>query len=184
MNEYSIKNFKGLIVLIDFEKAFGSLSWEFLQKSLELFNFGEKTMKWLSSLQKNSTSKVLQNGHLSKKIYFGRDAEEGNPISPYLFVLSAEFLAEAIRTSNIIEVNGRQINEEISTDYVEMALQNIRKLPIWVSSLQKNSTSKVCQNGYLSKKIYFEMTPSHPICSSYLLNFLPKPSGPIKILKG
>ena len=65
-------------------------------------------MKWVSSLQKNSTSKVLQNGHLSKKIYFGRDAEEGNPISPYLFVLSAEFLAEAIRTNNNIEVNGRQ----------------------------------------------------------------------------
>ena len=77
INEYSIKKCKGLIVLIDFEKAFDSLSWEFLQKSLELLNFGEKSMKWVSSLQKNSTSKVHQNGYLSKEIYFGRGCRGG-----------------------------------------------------------------------------------------------------------
>ena len=32
---------KGLLVLIDFEKAFDSISWQFMNTCLVLFNFGE-----------------------------------------------------------------------------------------------------------------------------------------------
>ena len=32
----------GLILLIDFEKAFDSVSWKFIDKSLHFFNFGPK----------------------------------------------------------------------------------------------------------------------------------------------
>ena len=34
------KNLPGLLLFIDFEKAFDSLEWHFLEKCLELFNFG------------------------------------------------------------------------------------------------------------------------------------------------
>lgn len=30
----------GLLMLIDFEKAFDSISWNFIYKALEFFNFG------------------------------------------------------------------------------------------------------------------------------------------------
>ena len=54
-------------MLLDFEKAFDSLSWEYIQKSLKLFNCSDKIISWVKSLQLNSSSKILQNGHLSKK---------------------------------------------------------------------------------------------------------------------
>ena len=122
MNEYSIKNFKGLIVLIDFEKAFGSLSWEFLQKSLELFNLGEKTMKWVSSLQK-----FFKTGISLKRYILGgmqRRATSSHPIClSYLLNVWP-------KPSGPIIILADELSEEISTDYIELALQNIRKLPI------------------------------------------------------
>ena len=49
-------------MLIDFEKAFDSLSWKFITKTLEIFNFGPKTIEWVKSLQLNSFSFI----HLTK----------------------------------------------------------------------------------------------------------------------
>ena len=53
------------MILVDFEKAFDAISWEYISKTLEIFNFGQKTISIIKSLQKDSKSKILQNGHLS-----------------------------------------------------------------------------------------------------------------------
>ena len=37
----------GIMLMIDFEKAFDSIEWKFLYESLEKFNFGEKFIKWI-----------------------------------------------------------------------------------------------------------------------------------------
>ena len=57
----------------------------------------KKTISIIKSLQANSKSKVLQNGHLSDQIVLGRGCRQGDPISPYLFVLAVELLGEALR---------------------------------------------------------------------------------------
>ena len=37
------QNIPGLLLLIDFEKAFDSVSWSFINKVLKFFNFGPST---------------------------------------------------------------------------------------------------------------------------------------------
>jgi hypothetical protein len=37
----------GLLLLIDFEKAFDSVSWEFLYSVLKFFNFGQSIIHWV-----------------------------------------------------------------------------------------------------------------------------------------
>lgn len=44
------------MVTIDFEKAFGSLSWNFLSKTLKKFSFGESFIKWVDILYTNISS--------------------------------------------------------------------------------------------------------------------------------
>ena len=60
------------MVLVDFEKAFDSISWEYISKILKAFNFNQKTIAVIKSLQINSKSKIVQNGHLSDFINLGR----------------------------------------------------------------------------------------------------------------
>ena len=86
INESIQKNIDGLIILIDFEKAFDSISWSFISKTLKFLNFGEDTIKWIESLQNGSQSTILQNGNLSDTLSLGRGCRQGDPVSPYLFV--------------------------------------------------------------------------------------------------
>ncbi|MCU7951730.1 MAG: reverse transcriptase family protein, partial [gamma proteobacterium symbiont of Bathyaustriella thionipta] len=98
----------GLLLLIDFEKAFDSLSWHFLYKALEHLNFGESIRKWVKVFYTNITSAVILSGHLSSFFNIERGCRQGDPLSPYLFVICAEFLATKIRKNK--KIKGIHIN--------------------------------------------------------------------------
>lgn len=98
----------GLLLLIDFEKAFDSLSWNFLYKALEHLNFGESIRKWVKVFYKNISSAVILSGHLSSFFNIERGCRQGDPLSPYLFVICAEFLATKIRKND--NIKGISIN--------------------------------------------------------------------------
>ena len=45
---YSLeKRLPGLILFIDFEKAFDTIEWKFIWKALEKYNFGNQLIKWI-----------------------------------------------------------------------------------------------------------------------------------------
>ena len=58
-------NIPGLLLLVDFEKAFDSVAWSFIEKALDIFNFKVSRKKMIKTLYNNSQSCVLQNGFLS-----------------------------------------------------------------------------------------------------------------------
>ena len=59
------KKIPGLLMLIDFEKAFDSVSWNFLYSTLALFGFDEAFISWIKLFNNNITAFVLQCGVLS-----------------------------------------------------------------------------------------------------------------------
>ena len=98
------RNIPGLLLLIDFEKAFDTLSWSFIHKSLTFFfNFGPSINHWISTLYENSSLQVNQGGNYSDRINVECGCKQGDPISPYIFILSAEILALLLKKNKKIK---------------------------------------------------------------------------------
>lgn len=70
MNYTELNDIPGLLLLIDFEKAFDSVSHNFIFKVLDLLNFGESYTKLISFFYKNAQSTVLLlvNGHMTPSL--------------------------------------------------------------------------------------------------------------------
>ena len=62
--------FQGLILSIDFEKAFDTVSWKFIDKTLRYYNFGPSIVRWISLFQRGAESCILQNVFISDFFLF------------------------------------------------------------------------------------------------------------------
>ena len=65
------QNVPGLLMLIDFEKAFDSMLWYFLYKTLKFYGFSDNFTKWTKLFNNDTEAFVLQCGYLSKAINIG-----------------------------------------------------------------------------------------------------------------
>jgi len=93
------QNIEAMIVSIDFQKAFDSMEWEFVYKAMEYYGFPAKFIEWIRIMYIDINSCVTNNGHISEVFQPSRGVRQGCPLSPYLFVIGAEILAEYIRRS-------------------------------------------------------------------------------------
>ena len=98
-----MRNYQGIMTVIDFEKAFDSLNWNFLHKSLEFFGFGESFLGWIKTFYNNISSCVINNGFSTPTFNVKRGVRQGDPLSPSLFIIVLEFLALSIRNNDQIK---------------------------------------------------------------------------------
>ena len=97
----------GQLMLIDFEKAFDSISWNFIYKTLKFFGFGNNLVRWVQLFNQNITARVLQCGFMSDAINIERGCRQGDPISPYLYILAGQ--VQSILISQCDEIKGINI---------------------------------------------------------------------------
>ena len=90
MVHIEIENKTILLMLIDFEKAFDSVSCGFLDKALNFHNFGPDIPRWISIFITKIKAYILQCGHLSEYFYIKRSCKLGDPLSLHIFILCAE----------------------------------------------------------------------------------------------
>ena len=93
----------GLILLIDFEKAYDSVSFAYIEKCLRFFNFGESLISWVSMLLNNFTSVINLCGNLSNRFNINRGCRQGDPIASFLFIICIEVLAHKLRTDGNVK---------------------------------------------------------------------------------
>ena len=104
------KNVSGLLVVVDYSKAFDTITWSFVDQCLKLFNFGDQLIEWIKILRKNSIARVEQNGQFKGNIHFSRGCRQGDPISLYIFVLCTEIFSHVIREMS--DVRGIKVFDE------------------------------------------------------------------------
>ena len=86
MNFTEIRNKNGLLMLIDFEKAFDSISWKFMYNTFEFLGFGKEFIRWIKLINTNFVASILQVGVKSNFFNIERGCKQGDPIAPYLFI--------------------------------------------------------------------------------------------------
>ena len=88
------ENIPGLIMLVDFEKAFDSVSWSFLYQVLEFLNFGTNFKKWIKLYNANIVASVSQCGFLSNPFPIERRYRQGDPIPPSFYLVCLNFIPD------------------------------------------------------------------------------------------
>ncbi|KAL9986569.1 hypothetical protein ACROYT_G000737 [Oculina patagonica] len=140
---YEKKQLPGMLLFIDFEKAFDSLEWKYLFKVLELMNFGPIFQKWIHIFYSNITSCVINNGFASDFFQLQRGVRQGCPLSGLLFVLAIEFIwnfkPDKVKRNTLIGPI-----EKGGLNMVDFNMMNKSLKGAWVKRLYEAGDNKWC----------------------------------------
>ena len=125
INEMDDEN---VVLLLDQQKAFDRVEWDWLFSVLHAFDFGEKFISWIRIMYKNMKSAVTTNGYVSSYFPVTRGIRQGDCLSALLYIIQAEPLAEYIRKSDTvrgIEIKDHNgIGHELKcADYVDDSMK-------------------------------------------------------------
>ncbi|XP_050211520.1 uncharacterized protein LOC126661702 [Mercurialis annua] len=90
---------KLLVLKLDFHKAFDSIDWRHLMSVMKSMNFPAKWIEWMFACLSSATTAILVNGSPVEPINLKRGVRQGDPISPYLFVIAVEGLKRILDKS-------------------------------------------------------------------------------------
>ena len=93
----------GAVLSLDQEKAFDRVDWSYLQCILVHMHFGLSFCSWVSLFYSQISSSVLINGMRLDSFFVSRGVRQGCPLSPLLYIILAETLANVIRVDSLID---------------------------------------------------------------------------------
>ena len=130
----------GVLLMIDFEKAFDTLEWDFLFQALEKMNFGQSFINWVKLFYNDTESCVSNNGESSQYFKLERGVRQGDQLSAYLFILCMEIMSSSILRSDAIQgltINSQEIKLLQYADDTTAVLKNQRSVKEFISLITK-----------------------------------------------
>ncbi|KAM6580133.1 hypothetical protein CsatA_003907 [Cannabis sativa] len=114
---HALKKIRGrrgfMAVKTDMHKAYDRIEWSFLIRVLKANGFNEKFCDMIFQCVSTVSFSILLNGAPLKSFNPGRGLRQGDPLSPYLFILCSEVLSKLlVRAEARSQISGIRIGKE------------------------------------------------------------------------
>jgi hypothetical protein len=111
-----------MLFKVDFERAYDTVSWRFLDRMMSRMGFSEGWLRWMRACIFESSMSVLVNGSPTEDFKVGRGLRQGDPLSPFLFLIVVEGLAGMMRRAvDIGKFRGYQVSNSINFQMLQFA---------------------------------------------------------------
>ncbi|KAH9788525.1 reverse transcriptase domain-containing protein [Citrus sinensis] len=113
---------RGLMAIkVDLEKAYDRLNWSFIFETLQLAGFPIQLSRLIMECVTTVKMSILWNGEVTEEFSPGRGIRQGDPLSPYIFVLCIE------RLSHEASVDQAYIIDEVLENYCRSSEAKVNK---------------------------------------------------------
>ncbi|XP_056864290.1 uncharacterized protein LOC130511362 [Raphanus sativus] len=100
-----------MVIKTDMSKAYDRIEWDFLEQVLSKLGFRDICIRWIMECVTTVTYSFLINGAPQGMTTPSRGLRQGDPLSPYLFILCTEVLSGLCK---IAQGNGRLLGLQVS----------------------------------------------------------------------
>jgi hypothetical protein len=97
LHETNRKGEVGIVLKLDFQKAYDKVCWGFLFECLKVRGFGETWCSWIKQVVSGGTVSVKVNDQIGPYFVSHKGARQGDPLSPILFNFVADYLTRMVR---------------------------------------------------------------------------------------
>nr|GEZ18932.1 RNA-directed DNA polymerase, eukaryota, reverse transcriptase zinc-binding domain protein [Tanacetum cinerariifolium] len=117
------KKKQALVFKVDFEKAYDSVRWDFLDEVLCKFGFGEKWQRWIQACLHSSRGSVIINGSPTEEFQFGKGLKQGE----FSVTSVRKFIDDKLHPGGEFKTNwrGQEFNWETATYSKVMYFEDI-----------------------------------------------------------
>ncbi|KAA0058554.1 LINE-1 retrotransposable element ORF2 protein [Cucumis melo var. makuwa] len=167
LDYWKVKKIKGFILKLDIEKAFNNLNWDFIDFVLKKKNYPNSWRKWIRGCISNVTYSIIVNGKPQGRIKANRGLRQGDPLSPFLFVIAMDYLSRLLshlESSGAIKgvclANDCNISHILFADDILLFVEDndyfLNNLRMALSLFERPQGSKlICQN-----QLWFQLMSS------------------------
>lgn len=145
---------------VDFEKVLDSLNWSFLDSIMDQMGFCTKWRSWIKGCLHSASGSVLVNGSETAEFNITKGLRQGDPLSPFLFILAVEALHVTFLEAKIKNIfNGVNVRKDkIPISHLQFANDT---LIIWEWSISNiKNLSRILTCFYLASGLKVNFSKS------------------------